>query len=213
MVKLWDKIGWLVKFDLVILQRRRLSESLWSLHLLGSSRAEWREYKGDGGDGGDGKECNGDVGTGCGITGDDSELFDDMANSELSSGGISDVVDEIASVCDDWMEFNGDVGTGCGITGDDSELFDDMANSELSACGISDVDEIAGVCNDWRECNGDVGTGCGITGDDSDLSAGFSDNGDGILHAALISLWILNFFFYVETLTCEAWLKVNLSCY
>ena len=47
-------------------------------------------------------ECNGDVGTaGCDITGDDSELFDDMANSELSSGGFSDVVDEIAGVCDD----------------------------------------------------------------------------------------------------------------
>ena len=28
----------------------------------------------------------------------------------------------------------------------------------------------------------------GITGDNSDLSAGFSDDGAGILHAALISL-------------------------
>ena len=47
-------------------------------------------------------ECNGDVGiAGCGITDDDSELFDNMANSELSAGGISGVVDEIAGVCDD----------------------------------------------------------------------------------------------------------------
>ena len=38
---------------------------------------------------------------GCGITGDDSELFDAMANSKLSSDGISGVVDEIAGVCDD----------------------------------------------------------------------------------------------------------------
>lgn len=29
-----------------------------------------------------------------------TELFDDMANSELSAGGISDV-DEIAGVCND----------------------------------------------------------------------------------------------------------------